>query len=164
MKTAWTTILLVGFATVALAQEAKPANQSDPESPRDSAQTIDPTSVNASCYVCHMMFVREPISRVHFAEEITCIQCHGVSAAHANDEHIGATKPDVTYRRDQVDAMCGKCHKGHDVPARELIARFLSRKPKGWPVVCTDCHGHHRIAPPELPDGTSLPPADRGPK
>ena len=60
---------------------------SRPAGAEDAAEseTIDPLSVNAACYVCHMTFVREEISWVHFAEKVTCIQCHGLSAAHAND-------------------------------------------------------------------------------
>ena len=45
-------------------------------------------SVNATCYVCHLTFVREKISRVHFKEEVTCIKCHGV--------------PDVRYATDRA--------------------------------------------------------------
>lgn len=115
--------------------------------------TIDPLSVNASCYVCHVTFVREEISRVHFAEEVTCVKCHGVSANHANDEDIGATKPDVTFTRAQVDKMCRECHKGHDVPARDVLARFVERELTDRAAVCTDCHGHHQIELPDEADG-----------
>jgi hypothetical protein len=125
---------------------AAPVGESAPK--QSSEATIDPLSVNASCYVCHLTFVREEISRVHFAEKITCIKCHGLSAAHANDEDIGATKPDITYRRDQVDAMCIECHDTHDVAARDVIARFVERKIDTAAAVCTDCHGHHRIEVP----------------
>ncbi|MCX7425085.1 MAG: cytochrome c3 family protein [Planctomycetia bacterium] len=125
----------------AKAAEAKPAKPAEP-----SGEKIDPMSVNATCYVCHMAFVREEISKVHFKAKVTCVQCHGVSAPHANDERIGATKPDITYRRDQVDAMCEKCHKTHDAPAQKVIARYVERKPAKSPVVCTECHGEHKIA------------------
>jgi len=113
----------------------------------NSAERIDPMSVNATCYVCHMTFIREELSKVHFKEKVTCIKCHGLSADHANDEDVGATKPDVMYKRDQVDAMCGECHQEHDAPAVEVIARFVERKlePQS-PAVCTDCHGEHKIA------------------
>lgn len=99
---------------------------------------IDPMSVNAACYVCHMTFVGEMISKTHFSKGVTCIKCHGVSAGHANDEDIGATKPDVTYSRGQVDRACMKCHKKHKISDAKP-ARF-DRYP-----VCTDCHGKHRI-------------------
>ena len=119
------------------------------DKPAESSETIDPLSVNATCYVCHMTFVREEISRAHFKEKVTCIKCHGLSAAHANDEDVGATKPDIVYKRGQVDGMCGKCHEHHDIPATEVIARFVERKITESPVVCTNCHGKHRIEPPE---------------
>ena len=74
-------------------------------------------------------------------------QSIGLSAPHANDEDIGATKPDITYERDAVDAACGTCHTTHDVPARQVVARFLEgRPPAGAGPICTDCHGSHRIA------------------
>ncbi len=117
----------------------------DPGKETGAAEKINPLSVNATCYVCHMTFVREEISRVHFKEEVTCIKCHGLSAAHANDEDVGATKPDVMYERNQVDAMCGKCHEDHDVSAVKVILRFVERRPAFSPVVCTDCHGTHKI-------------------
>lgn len=119
------------------------------DKPKDSGDTIDPLSANATCYICHTMFVREPISKVHFKAKVTCIDCHGLSAAHANDEDIGATKPDVMYNRGQVDKMCSKCHEEHDVPANEVIERFVERKPAQSPALCTDCHGRHKIEPPE---------------
>ena len=103
----------------------------------DSGQ-IDPMSINAACYVCHMTFVGEKISKTHFSEGITCIKCHGVSAGHANDEDVGATKPDITYTRDQIDRACMKCHKKHKISDSKLAG--FERHP-----VCTDCHGKHRI-------------------
>jgi hypothetical protein len=115
----------------------------------DDGQRMDPLGPNAACYVCHIPFVREELSRVHLKAEVACIECHGRSANHANDENIGATPPDVVYGRDQIDASCAKCHKNHNVPAREVVARFLERglSPKTV-AVCTDCHGTHRIEKP----------------
>jgi len=124
------------------------AQQPDSASGNSVSVKIDPMSVNATCYVCHMTFVREEISKVHFREKVTCVKCHGISAAHANDEDVGATKPDVMYRRDQVNTMCGECHQEHDVAAVKVIARFVERDLAIEPSpVCTDCHGEHKIEP-----------------
>jgi len=98
----------------------------------------NPLGANAACYVCHMTFVKEELSKTHLRAEITCIRCHGISAGHANDEDIGATSPDVSFKRDQVDAMCLKCHESHDIPSKEVVAGK-------YPPVCTDCHGTHKI-------------------
>lgn len=127
-------------------QAVDPRNEEDDS---DDAPEIDPLGPNAACYVCHTTFVFEELAKVHLTEKTTCIDCHGLSAAHANDENIGATEPDITYKRDQVDRSCEKCHEEHDVPATEVIARFLERKPAQAPAACTDCHGTHKIEQPE---------------
>lgn len=111
----------------------------------ESEGVLDPLGPNAACYVCHMTFVFEPLARMHLPEKITCVKCHGVSAAHANDEDIGATKPDITFTRDKVDASCGKCHEEHDVKPREVVARWIEIGAPEQEPICTDCHGMHRI-------------------
>ena len=111
--------------------------------------TTDPLGPNGACYVCHMAFVREDLSRTHLAAKVTCTKCHGLSAKHANDENVGATKPDRVYARDQVNAACRECHGTHDVPPEAVVARWLERKLTQSPPVCTDCHGMHRIDRPD---------------
>lgn len=98
----------------------------------------NPLGANAACYVCHMTFVKEELSKTHLRAEITCVRCHGLSAGHANDEDIGATPPDISFKRDQVNAMCLKCHKSHDIGPEKVGAGK-------YPPVCTDCHGTHKI-------------------
>ncbi|NIP24470.1 MAG: hypothetical protein GWN67_09090 [Phycisphaerae bacterium] len=98
----------------------------------------NPMGANAACYVCHIPFVQEEISKTHLRAKVPCTRCHGLSAGHANDEDIGATPPDVLFVRDQVDSMCLKCHHRHD------ISDEMKAKHKTDPV-CTDCHGNHRI-------------------
>jgi formate-dependent nitrite reductase cytochrome c552 subunit len=113
----------------------------------DESDATDILGANAACYVCHMTFVKEELATVHLKEKIGCIQCHGPSDKHANDEHIGATKPDIVFKRDQIDKSCMKCHEGHDVPAKAVVARFVERKlPVQASPVCTECHGMHKIA------------------
>jgi hypothetical protein len=135
--------ILVGlsFSQDVSPAEAPPRDENASESPPE----IDPLGPNAACYVCHITFVREELSRTHLREKVACIDCHGLSAAHANDEDIGATPPDVTFKRHEIDASCRECHEGHDVPAREVIARWLEREQPGPSPVCTDCHGSHKI-------------------
>ena len=124
----------------------KEQSKTTKKSPGDDSAQIDPMSVNATCYVCHMTFVHEKISSEHFQAKVTCVECHGLSAKHANDENIGATKPDIAYPRKSIDKMCEKCHEEHDVSPRKVVSRFMQRKlPAERPPVCTDCHGSHRI-------------------
>jgi len=112
----------------------------------------NPLGPNAACYVCHMTFVGEELSQAHLKKKITCIRCHGPSAAHANDENIGATKPDKIFRADEINEFCRPCHKRHNVEPEKVVAEWQSRLAAGWvtketsaTVTCTMCHGHHRI-------------------
>jgi hypothetical protein len=123
-----------------------PAGKSVAKDDDEDDDATDVLGSNAACYVCHTSFVKEDLARVHLAEKIGCVKCHGLSAAHANDEHIGATKPDILYPRDKVDANCRECHEKHDVSARKVVQRFVDRKlsPACTPI-CTECHGTHKI-------------------
>ena len=109
----------------------------------------NPMGPNAGCYVCHMTYVKEPMSRLHLKHKVFCIDCHGVSAPHANDEDIGATKPDIYFKRHQVNASCRKCHEEHDAAPEKVIERYIERKLTTKSPVCTDCHGSHRIKRPK---------------
>jgi predicted CXXCH cytochrome family protein len=106
--------------------------------PTEPPGEMDALGVNAACYVCHMGFIKEEITKTHLDKNVTCIRCHGLSAAHANDENVGATPPDTVYERDGVDVLCLECHERHNISTEEL-AEFQVRP------VCTDCHGSHRL-------------------
>lgn len=105
----------------------------------------NPLGPNAACYICHMTYVKEPMSRVHLRHKVYCIDCHGPSIGHVNDEDIGATKPDIYFKRNQINASCRKCHSTHVAAPQKVIARWLERKLTTSPPVCTDCHGLHKI-------------------
>jgi hypothetical protein len=111
-------------------------------------RTVDknnPLGPNAACYACHMTYVKEPMSRLHLKHKVFCIDCHGPSIAHVNDEDTGATKPDVCFKRDKINASCRKCHEDHDAAPEKVIKRYIDRKLTTKSPVCTDCHGTHRI-------------------
>lgn len=102
---------------------------------------------NQACYVCHANYQEEELVGWHAEEDVGCVDCHGNSFAHRNDEN-NTTPPDVMFPRRKIDANCRDCHEEHDVPAHKVIARFLERElkktaPKS--LVCTDCHGQHRL-------------------
>ena len=111
-------------------------------------RTVDknnPLGPNAACYVCHMTYVKEPMSRLHLKHKVFCIDCHGPSIGHVNDEDIGATKPDIYFKRNKVNASCCKCHAKHDAAPEKVVKRWIERKLTISPPVCTDCHGQHKI-------------------
>lgn len=115
----------------------------------DGEEEANPLQQNLGCYVCHMTFVSERLATVHAQNGVGCVKCHGTSAAHANDENIGATKPDIFFAdRTKIDPSCQQCHKKHDVAADKIIERFIQRELKPTDLdglTCTNCHGMHRI-------------------
>jgi len=137
----------IGAPRVESAGPPRSASASSHSQPPGDQDASDVLGANTACLVCHLTFVKEPLARSHQLKGVSCTKCHGASVAHANDEHIGATRPDITYPRGKVDGSCVVCHEEHDVPATKVIARFLERKlPAQRVVICTDCHGSHRIA------------------
>ncbi|UCG55646.1 MAG: hypothetical protein JSU70_12345 [Phycisphaerales bacterium] len=109
--------------------------------------TTEAAAENAACFVCHANYKSEPLAVWHAAANVGCSSCHGKSFAHRNDEN-NTTPPETMYPRGKIDAACGKCHLGHDVPAKDVIARW--RQQYGGATApetaaCTDCHGKHRL-------------------
>ncbi len=103
---------------------------------------------NFACFVCHANYETESLTLVHARAGIGCAKCHGPSLDHCDDE-AHETPPDVMFAPEAIDGQCLQCHQSHDAPADEVLARFLDRVPaKTDParVVCTDCHGEHRLA------------------
>jgi hypothetical protein len=107
---------------------------------------------NAACYICHMPLMKDTITKTHAKAGITCTRCHGLSAAHANDEKIGATPPDRKFRNGEGIAFCRTCHKTHDVAPEAVVQRYRQRvaaapaatQPTAS-IACTQCHGAHRL-------------------
>jgi hypothetical protein len=102
---------------------------------------------NDACFVCHMNYKEEALANRHAEANVGCVECHGTSYPHRNDEN-NITPPDIMYPADQIDASCVKCHTTHDAPAVQVIVRWIERcaakrDPKA--LVCTDCHGNHRL-------------------
>ena len=102
---------------------------------------------NAACFVCHSNYEAEPLVRRHIAANVGCADCHGKSYAHRNDEN-NITPPDIMYPREKIEQMCGKCHIRHDISAARITALLQQRrqdKEEPREIVCTDCHGSHRL-------------------
>jgi hypothetical protein len=103
--------------------------------------------INDACYVCHNNYREEPLAVIHAKEETGCADCHGDSLDHRNDED-NITPPEIMYPLAKIDEACRECHDSHNVPAREVLTRWQERCPQKTDfstVVCTDCHGFHRL-------------------
>lgn len=115
-----------------------------PASPAMSKTVAD----NSSCLVCHANFRKEALAASHASNAVSCTSCHGPSIAHRNDE-ANIIPPDHMFPAGSIDASCAKCHDAHDVPPRAVIQRFLEKSPRPTDLkslVCTSCHGEHRMA------------------
>ena len=102
---------------------------------------------NDACYVCHGNYREEPFVVWHGKEKIGCIDCHGKSYDHRNDED-NITPPDTMYPSEAIGKCCEECHEDHDTPAKKVIARWQEccpEKTDPTKIVCTDCHGQHRL-------------------
>ncbi len=119
----------------------------EPEAPDPWATPEGPKADNSACFVCHTNYDEEPMAVLHQKKNVGCIKCHGQSFAHRDDED-NITPPDVMFSAKTINSSCGECHDTHDAPARKVIAKWQERCPaKTNPrdLVCTDCHGQHRL-------------------
>ena len=118
------------------------------EEQRVSAVTATQAAVeNEACFVCHANYSSESLASRHAEANVGCAGCHGQSFAHRNDEN-NTTPPETMYSTDKIDSFCQGCHKSHDVPPGKVAALWSKRNPdKTDPdkIVCTDCHGNHRM-------------------
>ncbi|MHC4742654.1 MAG: cytochrome c3 family protein [Planctomycetota bacterium] len=102
---------------------------------------------NAACFVCHANYTEDPLVKQHIKKDIACVNCHGKSYAHRNDENH-TTPPDHMFGAETVVQLCTKCHDAHKISDEKLeeLKNRRKDKPESAPVVCTDCHGKHRLA------------------
>ncbi|OHB75259.1 MAG: hypothetical protein A2Z25_21835 [Planctomycetes bacterium RBG_16_55_9] len=122
----------------------------DPAEGENATVTNTETAAeNSACFVCHANYRGESLAGSHAGVNIGCVDCHGQSMAHRNDEN-NTTPPEIMYAARKIDPFCQGCHTSHDIPARTVVARWKERgldKAKADPakLVCTDCHGDHRM-------------------
>ena len=105
------------------------------------------TVENSACFVCHANYRSEFLASRHAVANVGCADCHGQSFAHRNDEN-NTTPPEKMYSANKIDSFCKGCHNSHDVAPGKVIARWAEHNPnKTDPdnIVCTDCHGDHRM-------------------
>ena len=111
------------------------------------AANTEAAKENAACFVCHANYGTEFLAGRHAKANISCYRCHGESSAHQNDEN-NITPPEILYPAEKIAPFCQKCHQTHDVSPVEVITRWKERgleKTDPEKIVCTDCHGEHRM-------------------
>ncbi len=113
-----------------------------------SEQSDGPQADNSRCFVCHINYMEEDIAVIHARAEIGCAGCHGESDEHIADESWASggngTAPEVMFPKPKINPFCMGCHARDKIDTDEhkpLLANFEK-------MVCTDCHGNHRITTP----------------
>ncbi len=117
------------------------------EQKKSAAIVNEATRENTACFVCHTNYRTEFLVSRHAQANIGCVNCHGESTAHRNDEN-NTTPPETIFAADKIESFCQKCHQGHDVSPGKVVARWMERNPDktdAGQIVCTDCHGDHRM-------------------
>lgn len=144
---AFSAVLAAGLPPLKV-DRSKPLLLEEPKtSPEPKKKPEGPVADNSACFVCHSNYQEESLAAVHALEDVGCVRCHGASLAHRNDEN-NTTPPDKMYPGEAIDPACVDCHDTHDAPARKVLARWKERCPEKTDfsqVVCTDCHGEHRL-------------------
>ena len=131
------------------------AKRNHPETkPKKTTVALDAAD-NSECLVCHMDFKAEEISAGHEQAGVGCINCHGDSLAHGDDE-LNITPPDRLFGRAEIVPFCKGCHPTHiegKVYDDFLQKWHSNRRPNGRMIlddsVCTDCHGNHAVLRPD---------------
>jgi len=117
------------------------------EEEKDSAVATTQAAVeNTACFVCHANYKTESLVSCHVKVNIGCVNCYGQSSAHQNDEN-NITPPEMMYSADKIDPFCRSCHKAHDIPPKEVIARWLKRKAEKKDPSCQGCHEDNDVPP-----------------
>ena len=110
---------------------------------------------NMACSGCHGESVAHkndennttPPDKMYPANDIdgACQKCHtGHDVQPAEvvrrwKQHIGDEKTEV---------LCEKCHESHDIAAADVVRKWqkqTGQKKSEEPILCTDCHGQHRL-------------------
>lgn len=110
---------------------------------------------NIACADCHGQSIAHkndenhitPPDKMYPTSEIdkSCQKCHTshdvqpAEVVRRWQQHTGDKK---------TEGLCEECHEGHDVPAAEVVRKWqeqTGQKKEAEPIVCTDCHGEHRL-------------------
>jgi hypothetical protein len=103
---------------------------------------------NTACFVCHANYKTESLANDHAGADVGCVNCHGQSSAHQNDEN-NITPPDTIYSADKIDPSCRSCHKAHNISPRNIIAHWVKRNPNRTAPTCRGrgCHEDDDVPP-----------------
>lgn len=104
-----------------------------------------------ACVECHTDVAEKQKGTSH--EAVSCENCHGPQAAHANAADPFTAKPKLP----DSDKLCGSCHE-KNVGKPKKFKQVDSKEHAGG-AACKSCHAPHAPAPkdPSTPAATSAP-------
>jgi len=105
---------------------------------------VRPPVDNSRCHVCHLNYSEEELAVSHTQFGVGCETCHGASDDHCGDEG-NVTAPGILYGRSTINGACQRCHPHRWVWDGGRYCDYVFVPPDP-PLVCTDCHGSHRLA------------------
>ena len=110
---------------------------------------------NIACFDCHGESIAHkndenhltPPDKMYPASDIdgACRKCH---TSHDVQPAEVVRRWKVRLGDEKTDVLCKECHESHDIPAAKVVRKWQERsgqKIDGKPIVCTDCHGEHRL-------------------
>jgi len=115
----------------------------------EQAVETEAATENMACFVCHANYMDELLAERHAKANIGCVNCHGDSFAHRNDEN-NTTPPEIMYTADEIDPFCRGCHDAHDIPPKKIIAMWMKQKAKKPDVTCEGCHKEDDVPPEKI--------------
>ncbi len=91
------------------------------------------------CAGCHVDVSDQWVGSGHDLADIGCIECHGPSEGHVQDEN-NEVLPDEVFARADMDRLCAACHRcQHAASAPDRPDLSIRRAVP----ICTDCHPAH---------------------
>ena len=123
----------------AVAKEAPAVAKDDPDGEDDLL------GANAACYVCHTSFVKEDLAKTHLAAKVGCINATACPRSTPTTRISGPPSPMSFSNAARSTPLAASATRSTNVVPEKIIARFIERKVAKTPVVCTDCHGAHKI-------------------
>ncbi len=139
-------------AEVAAEEEAPLLLDDEPLLLLDEESEVEPSgwseADNSRCFVCHINYMQEDIAVVHARANIGCAGCHGKSDEHIADESWASggngTAPETMFPKPNINPFCMGCHTKDKIDTDQHKPLFANIEK----MVCTDCHGEHRITTP----------------
>jgi hypothetical protein len=125
---------------------SEPLLLDEPTEQEAAIAATEAATANMACFVCHANYRGEVLADSHAKVNIGCVNCHGDSFAHRNDEN-NTTPPETMYPAERIDPFCQGCHDAHDISARKIIAAWIRQKAKKPDVTCQGCHKEDDVPP-----------------